>query len=439
MKTKRQKSKSGGFPLAVEWGNATVKVYRSVSSKGYTSYRIANYYTRDKPGQRVLQTYTDLAEAKREAKAIAKRTSAGQDVDVLELRSSDRASYQRALELLEATGASLEVAASVFADACAVLGGNRIMEAARFFAKKHPASLPKKLVKEAADELIATKRAKRASPRYLSDLEYRLGKFSEHFPVHIGAVTGNEIQRFLDGLELSPQSYINFQRVIGTLCRFAVRRGYLPKDYDELDRIEKVRARNGDAITIYSPEDMARLLRAASPRFLSCLAIAGFAGLRSAEVERLDWSEVHLADRFIEIKVGKSKTASRRLAPISDGLCAWLTPCAKAAGKVWKGTHDEYYDAQQETAAATKTADCPALKWKQNALRHSFISYRLAETQNANQVALECGNTFEMIHQHYKALVRPEAAKRWFDIRPETPANVIPATSARQTVAVAVG
>jgi len=35
--------------------------------------------------------------------------------------------------------------------------------------------------------------------------------------------------------------------------------------------------------------------------------------------------------------------------------------------------------------------------WKHNALRHSFISYRLAAVQNTAQVALEAGNSPQMI------------------------------------------
>ena len=109
---------------------------------------------------------------------------------------------------------------------------------------------------------------------------------------------------------------------------------------------------------------------------------------------------------------------------------------AKAKGKVWKGTHDEFYDAQQDTAAATGKGKTPALKWKQNAMRHSFISYRLADIQNANQVAMEAGNSAGMIHAHYKELVRQAEAKRWFGIAPTRPKNVVPAPeAARKAVA----
>jgi hypothetical protein len=34
------------------------------------------------------------------------------------------------------------------------------------------------------------------------------------------------------------------------------------------------------------------------------------------------------------------------------------------------------------------------------------------------QVALEAGNSPRMIFQHYRELVRPEAAKAWFGLMP---------------------
>jgi hypothetical protein len=54
--------------------------------------------------------------------------------------------------------------------------------------------------------------------------------------------------------------------------------------------------------------------------------------------------------------------------------------------------------------------------WKQNPLPHSFISYRLATIQNRAQVALEAGNSPQMIFRHYRELVRPVEAEKWFGI-----------------------
>jgi hypothetical protein len=78
-----------------------------------------------------------------------------------------------------------------------------------------------------------------------------------------------------------------------------------------------------------------------------------------------------------------------------------------------------------------ETADDEGWKpflWKHNALRHSFISYRVAQTQNVAQVALEAGNSPQMIFRHYRELVRPADAKTWFSLAPDKSRKIIPFT-----------
>ena len=59
------------------------------------------------------------------------------------------------------------------------------------------------------------------------------------------------------------------------------------------------------------------------------------------------------------------------------------------------------------------------MEWKQNALRHSYISYRVAQTQNVAQVSLEAGNTPQIVFSNYRELVRPVEAEKWFGIVPQ--------------------
>ncbi|MGH7943077.1 MAG: zonular occludens toxin domain-containing protein, partial [Limisphaerales bacterium] len=59
-----------------------------------------------------------------------------------------------------------------------------------------------------------------------------------------------------------------------------------------------------------------------------------FAGLRHAEIDRLEWHEIDLEDGFIEVKAIKSKTGERRLVPIHDNLKEWLLPYRQPTGKV---------------------------------------------------------------------------------------------------------
>jgi len=51
-------------------------------------------------------------------------------------------------------------------------------------------------------------------------------------------------------------------------------------------------------------------------------------------------------------------------------------------------------------------------------LRHSFISYRIAKVKNANEVALEAGNSPAVIFKHYRELATEEQADAWFAIVP---------------------
>jgi hypothetical protein len=58
------------------------------------------------------------------------------------------------------------------------------------------------------------------------------------------------------------------------------------------------------------------------------------------------------------------------------------------------------------------------MAWKANALRHSFISYRIALTRDIAAVALEAGNSPKMIFAHYRELCTEREAKDWFSILP---------------------
>ena len=151
--------------------------------------------------------------------------------------------------------------------------------------------------------------------------------------------------------------------------------------------------------------------RIARPGFIGPPPIGCFSGLRVAEINALDWRDVDLAHGFIIAGAKISKTRSRRLVPILDNLRAWLQPIAKPAGPVLVDPDTRY-----RHEAARRRAGI--VEWPQNCMRHSFVSYRLAQTQNAPQVALESGHDQAVLFAHYRELVRPKDAERFFSIRP---------------------
>ena len=64
------------------------------------------------------------------------------------------------------------------------------------------------------------------------------------------------------------------------------------------------------------------------------LAIGAFAGVREAEIKRLNWTEVDQRRGHIEIKSSKAKSARRRIVEMQPNLREWLRPYAGMTGRL---------------------------------------------------------------------------------------------------------
>jgi integrase len=140
-------------------------------------------------------------------------------------------------------------------------------------------------------------------------------------------------------------------------------------------------------------------------------AIGAFAGLRRSEIERLDWAQVDLESNLIEVKARHSKTATRRLVTIQPNLRAWLAPYLTSRGSVCPPNLRKCIEADRKKAGLRQD-------WPPNALRHSFGSYHLAKFNDAAALALQMGNSPNVIFRHYRELVRPKEAVRYWQIKP---------------------
>ena len=413
-------------PIEVNIGAVIVKIYRRERMTASGKARMVFEVVDKKPnGARRFTSFSDEAKARHEAERIARQVSVG-NAKAAAMTNTEAEIYGRAIVFLRPTGIPLEVAAAKYAEAFKILGGDNILEAARFYTRHQVGHVARRKVAEVIAELIAARKARGKSARYLDDLRFRLGRFAKTFGVDISTVTTAEVQRWLNGLKGKSQTIKCYRTVLGTLFNFAESCGYIVKGSNPVEDTQSIDATNGE-VEIYSPAEIAALLKAAPIDFIPYLALGAFAGVRSAEIERLDWSAIDLAGGFIHVASEKSKTRSRRLVPIQPNLSAWLAPYAGQAGLIWKRGPNILRDVRAETVKAAKT------EWKDNALRHSYISYRLADTQNAAQVALEAGNSPAVVFKHYRELVKPDAAKSWFAIAPEDPANVIPMTNSQSS------
>ncbi len=405
-KASRKPLQKPSWPRKVQLGRVTVSIYQRRTPSGGEGYMVANYSS----GKRRFDSYATEDEALEAAQRLCRQMSEGQ-VIAARLTDADAAEFAAAKQALQPFKVNLLSAADTLVTCLKIVPDlSALVAAAKFYATRNK-QVTRKPVSEVVAELIAIKKARKSSASYLADLRSRLGKFADAFRKDCCDVTTAQVQSWLDGLKCAAQTTKNYRTVLNLLFEFAAARGYAADN--PIEKVESLKVRGGE-VKLYSPEEVRRLLAVASHEFLPCLALGAFAGLRSAEIQRLAWSDIHLAERHIVIGKNTAKTASRRVVPICDALAAWLAPYASDTGLVWAGASRTFYGSQQSAAEAA------GLQWKANALRHSYASYRLALIADAGRVAGELGNSASIIHRHYKELVKLADAQRWFAVTPVT-------------------
>jgi len=268
-------------------------------------------------------------------------------------------------------------------------------------------------VAELANEVVEAKRKDGRSAKYIADLGQKLRRFCLEFGDRpIAAVNVGEIDKWLRDLDCLPKSRAQYRANIGVLFSHAERLGMIDKN----PVLRTAKPKLVDAPPeIFSVDELAALLNAAAtraPEVLPMLAIGAFAGVREAEIKRLDWSEVDQKRGHIEIKSSKAKSARRRIVEMQPNLCEWLRPYAQMTGAVVPVNSRKKLDLVRKAARLTT--------WPGNGLRHSFASYRLAAIHDAPRVASELGHTSpQMLYSTYRELVLPEEAERYWKLIPD--------------------
>jgi integrase len=303
---------------------------------------------------------------------------------------------------------------------------NKTLRDAGDFLLKYLREAHKSITVEAlVTEALAMQKRLNRSQDHQNDLKGRLGHFAEKFGAcPVRTVQTKEIEEWLHALGLAPQSFNNYRARVSSLFGYGVKRGYLERNpVYAIDKMKSVDQAPG----IFTVDELRLLLEKAPTELLPTFAIGAFAGLRTAELVRLEWSDVDLRRGHINIPATKSKTARRRLITMAPNLRAWLAPYASHTGRLWSKHRDNYHFVVTHFWKATGLAE-----WPHNVLRHSFASYHLAKHQDAPRLALDMGHVSpHMIFGHYREIVTPEEAERYWQIFPPTPAeNVVPMVKA---------
>ena len=406
METKNRRQPKG--TVIIGKGAATVKIYPFVRKEGYKQNNVCWH----EGGRRRTRCFADFGEAELIAQQISVRL-ANRLATGKEATHRDIEILQHCEDLVRPFNIALVAAVEEWATARRSAPTVALSEAVRFYATNGPDRFPDRTTTQVANEFIASLESRGVSSIYVSSARSHLAKFTAKVNGKIAEVTVADINQYLTALKhLGPVSKNGIRRNVVTMFSFAKKQGYIHPDRKTAAELsEKFKEEETD-IEIFTPEEMGRILLAAHARILPFLAIGAFAGIRSAEIHRLDWSDIKWDRGHIEIAGKKAKTAARRLVPLTDNLKAWLAPWREATGPIVPIT-----DTPGALSDVAVKAKIPG-GWRQNALRHSYISYRVAETGDAARTSLEAGNSPKMIFRHYREIVDEEAAKAWFSLMP---------------------
>ena len=384
---------------------AEIKIYTLRSRGGYRSFQCCWYEL----GKRQAKTFGHL----RAAKLFAQQKTVALANGLTEINEStlrDVEVFKDCENRIAKFGLSIPSVIQEWIALKESLPNVPLSEAVQYY-RRHHGAIKRMTVAEAIALFLESKKGAGLSDVYLSGCKVQFEKVTKGLGSYqLGEVAQSQIDQFLRGLPGGPVYKNNFRRVLVTLFNWARKQGYLEADR----KTAADRAMNfslpDTAPAIWTCEEMRKILSAAPARLIPLLAIGAFSGIRSAEIARLEWQDVLWDRGYIEVKARKAKTKSRRLVPLKDNLKRWLEPFRKESGQI--------SEVECSSAGLNSLGDAVGFKWRQNALRHSYASYRLAEIQSAAQVALELGNSPEKLFAHYRELVTPEAASEWFQIFP---------------------
>jgi len=352
-----------------------------------------------------------MDEARMVGQQVSVRLQNGGPVDEVTKRDIELLRYCE--RTAEEFGVTLAAAIEEWASARKVAGEIALSDAVRFYQANRTDLLPSRSLEQVVSEFLESRRASGVTKTYVQRSKEYLTRFTGQVSGNIGDVTVAMINRFLQGQEtLGPVSKNGYRRCLVTMFGFAKRQGYLHPDKQTAAELSESFKEPETDIEIFNVDEMEKLLLTAHARLLPVVAIGAFAGIRSAEIGRLNWEDIKWDRGHIELAGRKTKTRARRLAPLTDNLKAWLAPWRQETGRIvrMKGVSGALTDLG--TKAGIEGG------WRKNALRHSYISYRVAGTGDVARTSLEAGNSPEVIFKNYREVVGEDDSKAWFSMVP---------------------
>jgi integrase len=295
--------------------------------------------------------------------------------------------------------------------------GKTIRDAVNYYLPHLQRASKARAIEAVINEAETSKKADGLKKPTLTEFGHRAGLFAKAFPGReVGTFNQEEIEEWLRSTFENPVTRNNTRKTVVNLFNFAVSKKYIATN--PAAGITKARETRSE-IGILTPGQVSSLLTNASSEILPYFAMAVFAGIRPEELAPplkddagVEWSDVKWAQGIIRVRAEVSKVSKPRNVKIEPTLAKWLSPYRHAKGRIAPSKWREHFRNARTAAGITE--------WPTDCLRHSFATYWLQINRDGPALALEMGNSVEVILERYsKVLDEPEDAVKFWAIEPE--------------------
>ncbi len=373
-------------------------------------------------GNRLLRQFKSREEAESYAELmVVQRKNNG--LSAFNLSEDQRADARRAVELLGAAKVEMTLTG-----------------VAQFYLKHARPAAGDITVDDSIEKYLDAKERKKLRPRSLSDLDHRLKVFGRAFGQRlVKDVRGDEIEKWLfEDKTRSNQTRRNFRTVLNGFFKFAVTHKYLAENPISAVTNPVVDTAEPEVLTV---AQVSALLHAAlyeaKLELLPYVALGAYCGVRSDELAKLDWQAVDLVSGHVTISPKIAKKRRIRVIEIPEACRAWLAAGGvRDEGPIRPIGFDRRWDkllaAADRFALNDKGKRIVAPKphglvpWPANALRHSAASYHFAQGADAAKTCAMLGQKDDkVLFDHYRSLIQPADAVKFYALRPTMPVGKI--------------
>lgn len=431
--------------IKIKAGNVVVKIYHDNEAGDRKPWRVV---WSDATGKTQREMFDGIDEARTFAETVASDLNNGErpyTKEQIKTATMDAAKLNGYEDRLRPLGRSVEQIVLDVLAAWGILPGWTISQMAAEIRNRHATIKQYMLVHEAAEKSIAHLESgfkRQYSKSYKSQHKKYCREFAAAFTGRrIDLVNPEEVLRFINGYRVQPtykhkqkgqtpekdgllpadpktkDSVYNCLRRLFNHARDVL--AALPaEERTAAERVERPQVPRNTPEVYVARDAIAILTGLPDQEMLLYAAVQLYAGLRGCEALRLtagDFSkDENGAYSTIIVRYGKKSPHGngdyrKRPAPITKPLAALLAQIQLPKGRL--------FCRYRIAAYLTEYARLAGVTWKHDALRHTFVSYRLLDVKNRDQVAHEAGHTVAVQLDHYDGLVNPADVKPFWEHR----------------------